>query len=142
MSRHRTNQPSFVDGRYRGSGGASPGWVIHRMVAPAAILAANSGAGMIGPPTITAGAVWAGPVGFGITDASARVISLTGFVGLSGSSPSSTTGVSSVRLRSSAITLITTALAGVPAAAQSSAPHPHTSRSAPAPNAPNASARR
>ena len=55
MSRQRTNRPSFVDGRCRGSGGASPGWMIHRIFAPAATLAARIGAGMIGPPIITAG---------------------------------------------------------------------------------------
>ena len=69
-------------------------------------------------------------------------ISRTGFDGLSGFSPSNTTGVSSDIDFCSAITLITTALGCVPAARQSSDPQAHGSWSAPAMIAPIASARR
>jgi len=95
-------------------------------VAPAAILAANNGAGITGPPIITAGGVAAGPLGGGHAANWASVIARAGVVGVWGSAPSSPTAVSSLSVVSSAITLTTTALGCTPAAGQSPAPHRHT----------------
>ena len=48
------NSSSAADGRYRGSGGASPGWWTGRTCAPPRTNSANNGAGTTPPPLIRA----------------------------------------------------------------------------------------